>query len=106
MVMQTYINQLPEEIINHIYKIVYNSCLNEIKSIVTCCMCEKIIYSENLDKESYSKCKNCNKEICFNCWNTYCTNYGRGWKPYIRHCSHCVINKMSTIGFNGAIYPN
>ena len=106
MLMPNYINELPEELIYVIYKKVFDFCLDEINTIVTCCMCEKFIYSKNLDNESYSKCKNCSKEICFNCWNTYCTNYGRGWKPYIRHCRECVINKINTNGIEGAIYPN
>ena len=101
-----YINNLPEEIIEKIYRLVFASCLDELKNMITCCMCNKIIYSENLFDESYSKCKNCSKEVCCECWNTYCTNYGRGWKPYIHNCKECVIYKYNTIGLSGAKYPN
>ena len=101
-----YVNNLPEEIIEKIYRLVFDSCLIELKNIVSCCMCDKILYSQNLFNESYSNCKNCSKEVCYECWNTSCTNYGRGWKPYIRHCKACAIYKYNKYGFNGVNYPD
>ena len=99
--MSNYINKLPEEIINIIYKKVFDSCLHEVNNINSCCMCDKIINSEN----NFS-CKNCNEKICLNCWTTYCTNYGRGWKPFIYNCKTCAIEKMNTEGLDSVLYPN
>ena len=104
--MQNYINILPEEIITLIYKKVYTSCLNEIKSSFSCCMCNRIIFVKNVFNVSYSNCKNCCGPVCYHCWNTYCTNYGRGWKPYLGHCKHCAIEKIKTEGFSNVVYPN
>ena len=100
-----YVNRLPEEIIEKIYRLVFDSCLTELKNIVTCCMCDKIIYSENLFNESYSNCKNCSKEVCFECWKSYCRNYDRGWKPYLSHCKECAIYKFNKYRFNDVNYP-
>lgn len=98
--MSNHINQLPEELINMIYKNVFDSCLDEINSIITCCMCESIL------NVTYSKCKNCYRPVCCHCWNTYCTNYGRGWKPYIHHCKSCVNTKIKNSGYTRIVYLN
>ena len=104
--MRFRINDLPEEIIHYIYKILFDEILKEIKSTMVCCMCDRIIFSENSINLSYSNCINCNNPVCFECWKTYCNNYGRGWKPYLRHCNHCAIEKINTVGYSEAIYPN
>lgn len=87
-------NNLPEEIISHIYKFVFNNCLEEIKMINSCTMCSKILLSPN------RKCINCQELICLECWDTYCMNYYRGWKPYIKHCQACAIEKIRDIYLN------
>ena len=89
--MKNYIDDLPEELINRIYMMVFCDVLKEIKEVCTCTMCENIIYTHSKYYSNYGVCKNCNRPVCYNCWTGYCTNYGRGWKPCFGFCQECAI---------------
>ena len=84
------INNLPEELIELIYRYLYRNCLDEINSLKVCSMCNSII---KLSKDEINYCVNCNSSVCKDCWDTYCMNYYRGWKPFIKHCKSCAIIK-------------
>ena len=90
------INNLPEELIELIYRYVYQNCLDEIKIIKTCNNCNKII---KLSNDDINYCVSCNFPVCKDCWDTYCMNYYRGWKPFIKHCQQCAIFKMRDITY-------
>ena len=90
-------NNLPEEIINYIYKFVFTDCLQEIKTISFCTMCSTFLPPSNL---VIKKCINCHEPICLDCWETYCMNYYRGWKPFIKHCQSCAIEKTRDLYLN------
>ena len=85
-----FLNNLPEEIIHLIYQKYYEKyCLPEIKREL-CCQCQSLSININIE----NNCVNCQKPVCNICWNGYCMNYHRGWKPFIKHCRECSIEKF------------
>ena len=76
------INQLPDEIINNIFRFVYSDCLNEIKKINGCYICDSI------KNKIIGKCKLCNNNLCNIC-HLQVNNYYRGYQPYVGICFTC-----------------
>jgi len=91
--MSIYLNYLPEEINQVIYKEVFKFCLDEIKKIKICCMCKELVSNcINLKyNNSYCNCISCGEAICFKCWSSYYANSGGGWKSFFGYCTNCAL---------------
>ena len=84
-----FLNNLPDEIIHFINQKYFSKyCLPKIKRQL-CCQCKSI----NKNTKIENNCIKCQKPVCEICWNGYFMNYHRGWKPFMKHCKECYIEK-------------
>ena len=90
-----YIENLPEELIQNIYKIYYSqNCIHEIENICFVCYSKT---NEHYDDDSKNKCIECEKSVCKKCWDGYMMNYYRGFRVGLRKCKTCTKEIMKNL---------
>lgn len=89
--MSTYLDLLPEELNEIIYKEVFKETLQELKKTSLCCSCDCIIYdcNDSIFNKCYALCAKCENITCYDCAN----------QLSFKLCSECYSNF-----FNNVIY--
>lgn len=98
-----YIDLLPEELINEIYKYLFtNHCLTELKNVtkeINCMQCyKKVNFRYSIDKIK-RRCNNCSRIICNECKLISYYNNSNNHLSFNNFCQTCHDIKMCDLSF-------